>query len=180
MLGLDFLESNCCRVDLGANALYIGDRQIPLQRSRSPQPTCYRVITSVEVMVPAASEMVIPGKLATKPTNSIAWRVVESARTDLLVGRSLVDLQGEGVPVRMLNLSDQPKRSDSNEGATWLPALRWPACFNSHRCTRDGGKAPGGEMPDFVQDLYERSVVDLPLEQRSPRTECGCVLSRTR
>ena len=35
-------------------------------------------------MVPAASKMVVPGKLATKPTNSIAWGVVESTHTDLL------------------------------------------------------------------------------------------------
>ena len=110
ILGLDFLESHGCRVDLGESMMHIGDQQIPLQRPVNPQPTCYRVLTSRDIEIPASSEMIIPGKLD-KPAHSIAWGILESLNTtNLLVGKALVDLQREGVPVRVLNLSDKPKR----------------------------------------------------------------------
>ena len=109
ILGLDFLESHGCRVDLGESMMHIGDQQIPLQRPVNPQPTCYRVLTSRDIEIPASSEMIIPGKLD-KPAHSIAWGILESLNTtNLLVGKALVDLQREGVPVRVLNLSDKPK-----------------------------------------------------------------------
>ena len=38
ILGLDFLESHGCRVDLGESMMHIGDQQIPLQRPVNLQP----------------------------------------------------------------------------------------------------------------------------------------------
>ena len=76
----------------------------------SREPTCYRVITSSDITIPASSEVIIPGKLD-KPAHSTTWGILESNTTsNLLVGKALVDLQRQGVPVRVLNLSDQPRR----------------------------------------------------------------------
>ena len=56
--------------------MHIGDQQIPLQRPVNPQPTCYRVLTSKDIEIPASSEMIIPGKLD-KLAHSIAWGILE-------------------------------------------------------------------------------------------------------
>ena len=50
----------------------------------------------------------------------MTWRILEldtlqpKALDGLLVGRTLVDLDSEKVPVRLLNLTDQPKRIKKN------------------------------------------------------------------
>ena len=107
--------------------MHIGDQQIPRQKPINPQPTCYRLLTSRDIKMPASSQMIIPGKLD-KPANSTVWGILELPNTtNLLVGKALVDLQREGVPVRVLNISDQPKRL--KKGMIWLHAHLWRVCL---------------------------------------------------
>ena len=42
ILGLYFLESHGCGVDLGESVMHIGDQQIPLRKLINPHPMCYR------------------------------------------------------------------------------------------------------------------------------------------
>ena len=94
ILGLDFLQSNGCQVDLGTCILYVGVQQIPLHKASHSYPSCYRVITSGEVTIPAATEVIVPGIVVNKPPLSSAatWGVVEPTHPSLLVGKTLVNL----------------------------------------------------------------------------------------
>ena len=148
ILGLDSLESHGCRVDLGESVMYVRDQQIPLQKPVNPQPTCFRVLTSRDTEIPASSEVIIPGKLD-KPAHSTAWGILESPNTttNLLVGKALVDLQREGVPVRVLNLSDQPKRfKRGSDLATCTPVTSVVSAPKSARNGDLGGHEI--KMPD--------------------------------
>lgn len=164
ILGLDFLESHGCQVDLGESVMHIGNQQIPLQKPINPQPTCYRVSTANDITIPAGSEVIIPGKLD-KPAHSTSWGILEpSNTTDLLVGKALVDLQREGVPVRVLNLSDQPRRF--KRGCNLATCTPVSGVFSAPKSEGDGKSIQDVELPDFLRSLYERSLAYLSQDQK--------------
>ena len=116
ILGTDFLTPNRCLVDLKNGVLSINDNQVPLMRLKQMKtPTCSKVTLDSTVDLPLMSEAVACGKLLGKPEN-MTWGIIEpdtlqsKPLDDLLVGRSLIDIDAERVPVRLLNLTNQPKR----------------------------------------------------------------------
>ena len=116
ILGFDFLKKHGCLVDFKEDMLTIHNQQVPLQRPKQTTTTCCRVTLGDNVDIPPMSETVACGKLLDRPINMM-WGVVEPDSISptkfldgLLVGRTLVNLSAEEVPVHLLNLTDQPKR----------------------------------------------------------------------
>jgi len=121
ILGLDFLESHGCQVNLKDGALIIGgEEKIPLERSNmAMEPACYKAILLDDVCLPLLSEMVLPVKVETAGSNS-RWGVLGQSTSQevsisgvsdcLLVGRTLVDLYCERTPLRVMNLSSQQQK----------------------------------------------------------------------
>ena len=117
ILGTDFLKPHQCVVDLKNSVLPIGSEQVPLLKpSRTTTPTCCKVTLGDSVDLPAMSETVACARVLDRPS-SMVWGVLEpddvtqtKSLDGLLVGRALVDLSAEAVPVRLLNLTDQPRR----------------------------------------------------------------------
>ena len=60
ILGLDFLKSHNCQIDVAANSLVIQGKKCKLTCSGSVG--CYRIVVSNKVEIPAMSEMIIEGK----------------------------------------------------------------------------------------------------------------------
>ena len=81
------------------------------------------------------------------------------------MGKALVDLQRDGVPVRVLNLSDQPKRfKRGSDLATCTPVT---SVVSAPKGASNGDL--GGhkiKVPDPLQSLYERSVTNLSEDQK--------------
>ena len=64
ILGLDFLISNDCVVDVQESCLRIGSEEVRLKRSRViEEPICHRVMVAETWLVPPKSEAIIPGVL---------------------------------------------------------------------------------------------------------------------
>lgn len=116
LLGLDFLVSHESQVDLKDNILYIGEEEVPLTRPgvMLSQPQCYRAFTAETVSVALYFEAVLSTQVMGLGGNE-RWGIVEATGGDgqtvegVLVGRTLVDLQRPEVPVRVMNLSNQPR-----------------------------------------------------------------------
>ena len=112
ILGLDFLQANGCQVNLRDQALVIGDEEVPLQKSSTTSTQiCCRVKLVEKVCLAPLSEAVIPVKIDRGQAN---YRVglLEQAEAmspfgGLLVGRTLVDLTSDRIPLRVMNLSRQ-------------------------------------------------------------------------
>ncbi len=110
ILGLDFLESQGCLVNLR-----IGEQEIPLKRpGATTSQRCCWVVLLEGVTLPPLAEALVPVKVDTTDVES-RWGILESAgkphvRDSLLVGRTLVDLEQEQVPLRVMNLSGEPKK----------------------------------------------------------------------
>ena len=119
ILGFNFLKKHGCLVDFKEDMLTIHNQQVPLSAETKTDYTtltCCRVILGDSVDIPPMSETVACGKVLDRPINMM-WGVVEPDSVSptkfldgLLVGRTLVNLSAEEVPVHLLNLTDQPKR----------------------------------------------------------------------
>ena len=118
ILGLDFLEHHGCQVDLKQGILLIAEEEVPLQQPRKDaEPSCCRVIAQDTVNLSPRSETIVPACLVDFKGGT-RWGVLspgpeQCCLDDLLIGKTLVDLEQERVPVRVLNLSDQPRKLKS-------------------------------------------------------------------
>ena len=101
-------------VDLREGILYLGEEEIPLQYVPSlGELVCQHCFASISVTVPPFSEMLIPARI-NPLTASDKWYLLEPSNASLpsegiLVGKTLVDTQHDEVPVRVLNLEQQPR-----------------------------------------------------------------------
>ena len=113
VLGLDFMKSNDCVIDVNGETMSLGDVRIPLT-TQGPIG-CFRVSTSQICTIPPRSEIVVKGRACLGDTEKlpkgtgIIEPVEEFSRFDrALVGKTLV-CSREEMPVRMMNPTDEAK-----------------------------------------------------------------------
>ncbi len=169
ILRLDFLEKHNSTVDLKEGVLHLCGEEVPLQiPGQQTIPTCCRVVSAGCVTLPTHSESVIAATLAGAPVD-VKWGVMEPTRqfpvADLLVAKTLVTLKNARVPVRVLNLSDEPRKIGNGITlATCVPAEAVRSLETSQqnpqakRCTPE-------ELPSHLSSLYERSSTHLTPHQ---------------
>ena len=124
IVGLDFLLQHNCQVDVGNALLKVGPEEVPMRRGNVSEIRCCRVVLQQEEIVPANSETLLSGKF-TRGINGEQelgrWASVNPGREQalgegLLVGRSLVDLRSRLLPVRVMNLSNKPRKLPKGPG----------------------------------------------------------------
>ena len=103
ILGLDFLQAHSCQVNLKDGSLVIGEEEIPLRKSKaSKEPNCYKAVLTEGVCLLPLAETVVPVRVDGAQAD-YRWGLLEqptSSFDDLLVARTLVDLQRKEVPLR--------------------------------------------------------------------------------
>ena len=115
IIGLDSLKCNDCQVNLKEGELHIGNEEVPLQQPQVSEPSCCRCCASATIMLPPYSESIVQAKVEGDWTTTGKWVMLQAdkstlARNGVLVGKTLVDLQKQVIPVRLLNLSQEPQR----------------------------------------------------------------------
>ena len=116
ILGFDFLKKHGCSVDL-KGVLSIHNQQVQLQWPKDTSLSCCRVTLGDNVDLPPMSETVASARILDRPSSG-GWDILEPDYCDssikpkdgLLVGRTLVNLSAEKVPVHLMNLTTQSKR----------------------------------------------------------------------
>ncbi|PJE78522.1 hypothetical protein CI610_02538 [invertebrate metagenome] len=113
LLGLDFMKSKNGVVDLKKGCLTIDEEEVDMRYEGSLG--CYRVCCSEKIIVPAHSEVLVPGKVC-KPvekeirTDSLLVeglaKFMQSDRA--LIARSLVRNEPV-IPIRLMNLKEEPQ-----------------------------------------------------------------------
>ena len=112
VLGLDFLQSHNCLVNLKDESLTISGEEIPLKKQPvTTESTCCRVVLAERVHLPPRSEMVVPVKIEGAkvecPRGLIEQSTAPSSIDGVMIARTLVNTQKESVPLRVVNLSHQ-------------------------------------------------------------------------
>ena len=111
ILGLDFLQAHSCQVNLKDGSLVIGEEEIPLRKSKaSKEPNCYKAVLTEGVCLLPLAETVVPIRVDGAQAD-YRWGLLEqpSSFDDLLLARTLVDLQRKEVPLSVMNLSNQQR-----------------------------------------------------------------------
>ena len=175
ILGLDFLKSHGCQVNLKDESLTIGEEEVPLKKSSAtPEPTCYKAVLVEGVCLPPLSDTVIPVKMDGTESD-YRWGILEQTKAPssldgLLVARTLVDLRKKQSPLRVMNLSNQQRIL--NKGTELACCETINSVFSSQADA--GQKVPGSALnagivttlPTPLKELYDCSVSGLP------ETEC--------
>jgi hypothetical protein len=115
ILGLDFLISNDCVVDVQESCLRIGPEEIRFKRmTATKKPVCRRVMVAETLLVPPKSEAIIPGMLDGDGSSEEGWGEINPSKepglsSDILVARTIVDIGKPIFAVRVLNMSDDER-----------------------------------------------------------------------
>ena len=185
LLGTDFLEPHGCLVDFRDSKLLIGTEEVPFRKSCSTfAPSCCRIILKECIDVPPRSEAVVMGKVEGS-LGPARWGLVEpkaatsKAVDGVLIGRTLVDLEKEAVPMRLMNISDIPHRIKKGTELAFCEPVY--GVSTSDQCGGGIGsiKRTQAEMrlPDHVRELYERSIVGLDDTRREMLYHLLCEFS---
>ena len=185
ILGTDFLEPHGCLVDFRESKLLVGTEEVPFVKSCSqPEPHCSRVLLMECVDVPPRSERVVMARVEGS-WRAAKWGLLEpgtassKAADGVLIARTLVNLEKEDVPLRLMNVSDHPHRIKKG---TEL-AVCEPVCGVS--ISGDGGDGSYSvrraqvetELPNHVRELYEKSIIGLDDTQRKALYNLLCEFS---
>ena len=161
ILGLDFLQSHDCRVDLNEGSLTIGEEEIPL-RSAS-ELVCHKAVLTEEVHLPALSETVVSVQMQdTKPR--CGWGLLECSKVPdgLLVARTLADLQRDQVPLRVANLSQNPQVVKKGTELAQCEAVKTPrGNTGEERIGVIQSVEIVKELPSHLKELYDHSIIGL-------------------
>ena len=108
ILGTDLLREEGCVIDYPNCALRLGKAEMPL-RSENKGTRCLRVVLDKSVKIPGHSEMIIPVKIEGQKQN-FCWGAVGpssggTGKRGIIIGRTLIDLKRDCVPVRVANFS---------------------------------------------------------------------------
>ena len=102
---MDYLKSAGAALDLGKSLMTIDGEKISLNGAKKDaEPVCRRVVAAVTTTLPPNSKAIIPVKLAEQEKVwKLGWGLLHSSnaysKKGLLVGRTLVDLNHEVLPV---------------------------------------------------------------------------------
>ncbi len=107
--------------------------------------------------MPPHAESIIPVRTEGLP-HSEKWGILEPAvqksyaSDGLMIGRTLVDLREPSVPVRVMNLSDNPKRIKKGSVIAVGDVVQSVLIQSSHN---EGIQGEDSEVPEHLRDLYQ-------------------------
>ena len=170
ILGLDFLQSHKCLVNLKDGALTIGGEEIPLKKQpATAEPTCCKVVLAEHVQLPPRSEMVIPVKMEGAKAD-YQWGLLEQSTAptrvdDVLVARTLVNIQKEPVPLRVVNLSRHQRMIKKGTELACCETVTSVHAAGANLCEQLAGDVNKTQveekLPPHLKELYDRSVTGL-------------------
>jgi hypothetical protein len=165
ILGADFLKKEGCIIDYPRQTLRIGETEIPL-RTGGEELKCLRVVLDKAVKVPPFTEMIIPAKLE-GDRGGVRWGTTGPPNLvrrdgDIVVGRTVVDLDKDYIPVRVGNLSSGRKKLKKG---TEIAVCEAAASITATNMASEGKEnlqtSKKEPVPDYLQSLYESSTENL-------------------
>lgn len=112
VLGYDFMSKNHCILDINNQTILINDQTV-FCKLESQLPNLFRISIDKDITIPARSEMIIQGKAVQntlKGTRIIISSTTESLQhKGVLVAKSLCTTGQQGIPLRVIKVSDQPQ-----------------------------------------------------------------------
>ncbi|GBO29548.1 Retrovirus-related Pol polyprotein from transposon 412 [Araneus ventricosus] len=117
ILGLNFLQKFNFTVDLEKNEIRTGGEEIPLFSANVQHSKSCSILVNKRTIIPARSECRIQGIPEAPVQFKYAVTIFpnQASQKGVLVAATLVDLEMEAIPVRVLNLNNKPKILDKGD-----------------------------------------------------------------
>ena len=110
--------------------LSIHNQQVPLQWPKETTLSCCKVSLGDSIDLPPMSERVASARILDRPS-SRGWGILEpdnslsiKPKDGLLVGRTLVNLSAEKVPIHLMNLTSRQNESRKGQKLQFAALLR--------------------------------------------------------
>ena len=137
--------------------------------STSPRPNCCRVVLTRKVCLAPLAEAIVPVEVDPVHTDyrvGLLEQTQPSPFGSLLVGRTLVDLEKDRVPLRVMNLSHQPltlKKGTEVAHCNLVSAIIVPdETISCEEPMENVRRTRSVEiLPTHLRDLYNRSILGL-------------------
>ena len=171
IIGMDFLEAADCKIDIKNRTLVMNDVTVPCLDSNS-RNFCARITIRETVSIPAMHEAIIPGQIKESRElvygESLIEPIMQSKMSDTgaMLARAVVDMDAasSSVPLRMYNPTSNtitlPK-------GTVIGKLTPVMECEPISAENEDRRMDDSDVPAHLQDLYERSIKELPQEQHS-------------
>ena len=172
ILGMDYLQKMNCELisEQGEYRLTLPEGSVKCGQS-SNGSVCCRVAVAETVTVPPGTEMLVPG-MYVEPTGVTGPGVLEVAakfleRSQLLVAKSLVNMEQAQVPLRLLNPTTEPRTVYKNTTVAWCEPVEAPTEQPTvAACQLGSGNPVLSQVPEFLLELLDRSSEHLNSNQR--------------
>ena len=114
ILGSDYFKDQGCIIDYSKQMLHVKDTEVPMQMVKSEKVPYLRIIVTNTVRISPNQGMVIPAKVD-GDAKGLRWGTtappsLEGRNDDLMIGRTLVDINKDCIPIRVANLSNGRKK----------------------------------------------------------------------
>ena len=162
IMGLDFLKTNECQIDVVHNILSIHGKSFDLLCNG--KLGCYRISVFEKVNVPAMSEMIIQGKVEDGQRLKNGLCIIEPKERpfendEMLIARGLV-YSGTKTPVRVMNITDDDKiLYPGTNIATISPVT-------SVETTKQTLRPNNEQVPEHLRELFNKTVVGMESKQK--------------
>ena len=167
ILGLDFLENNCCLMNFSSGVLEIQGNSVSL--SREVSRLCARLKTESAAVIPPRSEMFVWARLDqdddVEEVEGLVEGVGEFGQGEkMAVPRCLLTIKENRVLVPITNFSEEEKQVSAGtdlariEGATSLSSISM-----SHSEEQDNDSS---ELPEHLEEMVRRASPKIKAETR--------------
>jgi hypothetical protein len=173
VLGYDFLHKYKCQLDMDKGDVRLCGRTLHCQRE-SQMPSIFKIRVAKTVMIPGSSEMVLHAKIEGNPKGCSEIVVDNTSpslrRMGLVVAKAVVDPSQGTVPIRVVNLSSEAqtlyKRACAATGET-IASIEILGSQSEETMAKVHmvDVTTDEELPEHLQDLWERSTEHLTEEQ---------------
>ena len=164
IIGMDFLTKHQCDMFLSKNHLLLNGEKIPCFRSSVDAiPSCCRIAVTKTIEVPPESETIVMGRPLDR-VDSHSIGVVEATekfvdRSGLLIAKALVCPETGTVPLRIMNLNNEPVTLYKNT----IAAMYEPVEIGKHETVNNIGTVSSTTEEPFahVEELLSQSSSNL-------------------
>ena len=168
ILGLDFLQNNRCVLDLERNVLHLAGESIPLSsesgresRGRPVRAMRVRVLEAVTIE-PGVQQLVRCKPVGRSPGSPVLVDAGSVPRSELIVGRTVIDPDARSVGVVVANMSQHPLRIRAGRA---IGSCEPVDCIAASGSRSDAQKQHHEPQLEYMRDLLVRSAVGLSQEQ---------------
>ena len=172
LLGNDFMRAHSCQLDFENKTLTMEGHEMRYREEIEGSRTC-RIKVAETTTVPAGHEMIVHGRVIQRGSSMLYGTVEASSlfpvKHGLFLGRALVQCSPYGIPIRVMNPTEEPRMLIKGTvigllhpilGVQTSPLPQNKLMSNSDRM------AENCHVPSHLEDLYMRSSVQLAEEEK--------------